>query len=876
MPRPLFALTLGLMGGIALGRAGAAAALFALLAALLLAGVAALGGGSCALWRRRGTPAGPGAGGCFSGSGGAALAARALLWGALGLVLGFQLAWLHYHARPPQHLARLAGERARRVVLVGRLLQPPQHCRVPSPPLAWTSLLLRAVRLEHGAEAREVQGVVRAFVWRSGPQLALLHYGDLVRLSGDLERPRRPTNPGQFDWRAYCADRGVHAVLSVPRWGACEVLERGGGSPVWRWAHRARAWLWERLRAAVPDEQAAALLGSVLLGVREELDGAVREAFVASGTVHLLAISGLHLALLAGLVGLVLRRGLRLGPRACALAIMGFALGYAVLTGGRPPVVRAAVMLLALLVARLLARERSAVDALALAALVILLAEPGCLFSTGFQLSFAAVLGLLWLGQPLVQRWQRWLPPVGARASRRRRWALLGLARGGALAIGSAAAWLATAPLVLGAFHLLSPYAVLANLLVGGLFTLVLAVGLVALVLAPLGGWLAAAAGGAAGGLAAALERAVGWLASWPGSAIYLPRLAPWQLGVCYAGLAAAAWALARAPDGAVPGRHRRARALALWGGLVLAVLALVPPGPEPVPAGSMRLTVLDLGHGAAAVLETPGGVALFDCGSRRLRPGERYIVPALWARGHRRVDHLFLSHADHDHTSGLQELLARMELGRVYVGAGFARARSGRRLLAQLAAAGVPVRTLRPGERVGLGGGVLAEVLAPPAGLPVPAPAQALLSAPAAGSPLAGQNDASLVVRVVGPGGRVLLPGDIEEGGTARLLELAAADPGRLQAEVLLVPHHGGPNRLSGALARAVRPQLVLVSAPEGHARPEVVCAYEDAGALLVETARGGAISVAFGPQGLRYRSYLDEGGSAPAAGGPPRAGRP
>ncbi|HAG07360.1 MAG TPA: DNA internalization-related competence protein ComEC/Rec2, partial [Peptococcaceae bacterium] len=216
----------------------------------------------------------------------------------------------------------------------------------------------------------------------------LYAYGDRLEVRGRVEKPLPPGNPGAFDYPAYLARQGVGVVLYAVGDGAVEKLGTGAKNPVLDLALQTREALCRALDGAL-GPPAAAVVKGIIFGTRADIDPAVQDAFVATGVVHILSVSGLHVGFVLGFV-LLLFRWLRLRPGydlALAAAVLGF---YTFMTGAKPCVVRAAVMGLLLLAAHRLGRDRDWPTAMAAAAFTVLLANPLALYDPGFQLSFAA------------------------------------------------------------------------------------------------------------------------------------------------------------------------------------------------------------------------------------------------------------------------------------------------------------------------------------------------------------------------------------------------------------------------------------------------------------------------------------------------------
>ncbi len=661
----------------------------------------------------------------------------------------------------------------------------------------------------------------------SAPQAAFpLALGDRVMLAVRIDAPPGALNPRGRDRAAAALARGV-------AWEA-----RARAPPVRLAPPSPLAWLEagrDRLAAAAGalPQREAALVRAIGTGDQSGVDPVTQEVFARSGLVHLLSVSGLHLAVVALGARRVLRWLLdrsdavatRLDPdRASAALAAPVAAAYALATGAQVPVVRSALGTLAVFAAALLQRELGALDALALAALCILAADPAALGDLSFQLSFASVAGLALLTGPLRRACP--LPAPGPGAARWRRaaeWAVQA-------ACASAAATLATAPLTAFHFRRLPLLAIPANLAgvpVGSALTILAAAAAV----------VAAASPGLAGPLLLACRppaAALLWLAevfgapSWSTAGLASPGLP--GVAACY-GLSLAALRLR--------GRRR-------WACAGLAAAALLAPGPLRALAASFRggleVTFLWVGQGDAAVLRFPdGSAALVDAGGDprgRRDPGARDVLPFLRDAGVRHLAGAFLSHPHADHLRGLPAVAEAVPIDR-FLSSG---RRGGEEVAHAWALLPAPVALARGDawERAG----VRVEVLGPP-------PGAADFT----------ENEASLVLRVRFGETAFLFLGDVEGAGEAALLE-----SGGLAADVVKVPHHGSRTGSTASLAAAVRPRWAVVSLsrhnPFGFPHAEAVRRWEAAGAEVLRTDQG---AVRFWSDGRTVRR-VDPGGALDA----------
>ena len=650
-------------------------------------------------------------------------------------------------------------------------------------------------------------------------------YGDYLKVRGLVQLPKTPGNPGDFDYAAYLARQGI-AVMVYAQGGDVSRLGSKLLNPLAGPALRLKQRLFKALDALFSPENSALVKG-IAFGTRAAISPAVNEAFVETGVVHILSVSGLHVGLIVGFF-LGLARVLKLRPGTVFLTAIPFLLIYDLMVGFDPPVVRATVMAVLLLWARHLGRERDWPTALALSALVILLANPLAITDPGFQLSFAATWGILFLGPVLVDLLRRLGRRLRLQVKTFLAWAV-------AVPLG---AQLATLPLVAIHYNLVSPVALLANIVAVPLTGIILFLGVTSAVLAviflPLGSVLAAPT-------AFTLDLflyLVRFFQGLPGAVVYVPAV-PWAAaGLWYGLLYLGTFKIAgRRLKPAAPLRS----GLGPWAvRLLIFVLVVLAwqgvfrwlEGSEP----ALRVDFIDVGQGDSALVRTPnGGTLLVDTGGV---PGElageqaegagMRVVRYLRRVGVRRLDVLVLTHPHEDHCGGAWSVIQKMPVRLVVVPPFAAGIDEGYdRLLSFIRQKGVTVATAGAGDSIRLDPAVKLEVLSP--------------FRPLSADP-GSFNDESLVLRVSYKEKSVLFASDVQQEGQQRLLRYGKV----LKSDVLKVPHHGSAYFLP-AFYEKVGPRIAVISVGAanryGLPSPGTVRELQRLGAQIYRTDRDGAV---------------------------------
>lgn len=327
-----------------------------------------------------------------------------------------------------------------------------------------TSFVISARSLSAEGEYFPVTGLVNVYIYGMADRIS---YGDELVLEGRLVRPREKVNGG-FDYKAHLERNNIYSILNVDSGGSVKVIRRNARvNPLKKIAFTIRERAFNIVTTALPAGQGS-LLSAMLLGKRDRFFYEKRASFAKTGTSHVLAISGLHVGLIAFVLYNVFN-ALRLNRRlSISLVILSLIL-YALITGARTPVVRATIMIGVLFAGYLLGRNPSPFNSLGMAAIIILLANPKQLFSPGFQLSFCAVLAILYLS-PGIERFLR------LDLLLRRRGIVGRVARYPAKLFSvSTAAWLGVLPIGAYYFNTFTPVSILVNLVVIPLTFLIIA-----------------------------------------------------------------------------------------------------------------------------------------------------------------------------------------------------------------------------------------------------------------------------------------------------------------------------------------------------------------------------------------------------------------
>ncbi len=710
----------------------------------------------------------------------------------------------------------------------------------PIPASERTRVSTHIQKVRKGREWVAVSGQAELIVHANASHL---NSGDTVQVFGRLVGAGGTRNPGQSDFRD--SSRSRRQLVKIHAFRSEGIVLVGAAPPLA--IARLKSWLRRQLNRVLwshVETDRAAFASAILLGNREQLSPDRRNQFLVTGTVHLLAISGLHIGILAGVFFMFFRLGLM--QRSTALLFtMAFVICFAWLVEFRPPVMRATVLIVLFCLARLMGRCGMSYNLLALAALIILAMNPADLFQIGPQLSFLAVGAMVGC--------ERWTTP-GVEADPLKRlisntrsptvriakktWQKVLLAYKVSFLIGSV-----TTPLVALKFHLLVPVGLFLNPLLMLPIALALYAGLAVLFF----GWWWPGAADFAGWIC---DTSLFWIEAFVLFGQKVPAAYFWTSGPGVGSVVVfylLFLMMVIYPPTRVSGRWL----------IVACVIWILAGWVGPVWLRAQNATkmsyidmiVVDTGHGGSVLMRLPKGqTVIYDAGCfGSAEYGVANISAVLWDQQIQHIDAMVLSHADVDHFNSAVELSRRFSIGVVYITPMMAGNDSPavQCLLNELDRQGVEVRTLVGGmQLVVQSDQVTINVLGPP------------------GHGTQGNdNSDSLVLSVEAMGRKVLLPGDLEGAGLSRLMNMRSR-----HFDLVMAPHHGSLNSQPNEFAHWATPDHVVVSASNRRINWQAIGEFELAGCKTWVTGRDGAIRCRITGEGLNVKKWIHGQRSSPS----------
>jgi competence protein ComEC len=740
-----------------------------------------------------------------------------------------------YPQHPPSHISHFTG--LDRISLEGIIDRPPEHSR------GRTQLFIRSQKIILSNHHIPVDGFLLIFLKEEDSSLRV---GDRLRCLCKLYPPHGFHNPGGFSYERHLAFEQVHTIGFLSEEKGLVKLGEGFKNPfllqVESWRDHIRDFLEREARPLT-----AGIFKALVLGEQGDIPEEVKEHFIVTGIAHLLAISGDHLGIVAllsfSLLIWILKRSefllLTIDVKKWAAALtLPCLLLYTFIAGGGISVIRATIMVITFFLSILFNRERNLLHTLALAAFLILIFSPPSLFDVSFQLSFIAVLSILYL-VPRILKSLKWediffLPNISWKKNILKYILLSFLVTGVAI--------LGTAPLVALHFNRFSLIGFFTNLffipwvgfiivplsLIASLFSFFFSP--LAILLIHINNWIALI-----------LLKVVAFFASIPHASLFVSTPIVFEIILFYLLLFS------------VIHLQKGKKIRYLFVGLCLVfVFDLTFWNLKDSFQKDLRLTFIDVGQGDSILIEFPRGKKMLIDGGGLYEDhfdiGKNVIAPFLWKKKIRKIDTLVLTHPDPDHLKGLNFIASQFSIGQFWDNGSQTESEPYLQLREILNEKEIQTQSIYEETPPQIVNGVAISFLNPPAPNKIQRRDRNLWNL----------NNSSLVMKLRFKNVSILLTGDIEKEAEEQILKKGFP----LKADILKIPHHGSSSSSSPLFLNKVNPTYAILSVGERNIgklpHPEVLRRYEQLGSRIFRTDRHGAITVVTDGEAIEVKTFL------------------
>ena len=798
-------------------------------------------------------------------------------WSILALLILIFLTGIAYHhlrffSHADNNISNLISTERIPIRLRGVVISPPVNKFVQTPLLSsikyrkeMSTFLLRTEAIEGTSdenavggtmlrEWRNISGTVKVNIYPTQREERApvdkrrylsekLKYGDEIEFTGNISIPSTSRNSGQFDYQNYLKKQTprVEAIASVVSLDNIKIISECHGNPFYTFVYGLKRKLNTVIEKNVKKESVP-LVSSILLGDREKVPENLMDGFLKTGTIHFLAISGLHVGILVLSLHYLLRL-FRLNTRYLAMVIILIVFFYAAITGMKPPILRAGIMVTMYYGAFIISRRWDLQNSIAAAVFIILLMNPSDLFNIGFQLSVLAVLGIIYTSSRLENFfWKSTLlvEKLQAKEERSEIWLLLTIYCRKTFCV-SLSAWIAVMPLIAYYFHIVTPLTVFLNIIIFPLVWLILVGGFVILI---------------TGLVYPMLATPFAWLVSYSGVTLenlillfsrnfqtFFYASTPLWIWIVIYYLIAIIFILRERIN--IKFAHMIIVTLAILNIFVLSGL----PGRN---QDCLKLTCFDVRHGASFFIQFPNGKnMLFDSGTKGNYDVGKFVVsPFLWRQGIKKIDTVVISHEHDDHCNGIPSIINRFSVGNIFVSKFLLQSRNRVELLSTFAEKRIKTGLLAKGQEIKGYEPAKIRVLNPPD--------KDVLRNKGILVDNISINDSSNVLLIEYLGYRILLCADIGERGIEMLLSGDGNSDVDISSDIMQVPHHGGFIVNTGDLVKSVKPAYAILNGLAKDISASTIEDYQKYGVSLHKTHENGAVTFTINREGVKVSTFL------------------
>ncbi len=701
-------------------------------------------------------------------------------------------------------------EDGKNIILLGEVTELPRKSEHS------IRFVIKAESLYYNNRPTKVSGGVLAVILQSKIEtsvLKMLTYGRIIKLKGELTSVQTARNPGEFDFKNYLNLNGIYALFYPDKIDESDISVNNSQNFKNSFVYPVRRSIAKKLDGFIGGEESKFLKG-LIIGERSEIPLEIKTAFINSGVMHILAVSGLHVAIVT-LILLVIFQVLRIPEKVRIILTSVLLIYYIFLTGSAPSVTRSVIMAVVFLFGKLLERKSDIYNTLAFSAVIILLIDAKELFQPGFQLSFVAVLSIVYLF-PKVYSLREFLP------ERVREFRIIKIIF--SLFSISVAAGIGTLPFVSVYFNKISLISFLANLIIVPLVNVVLALGMLTTILAYVCNWLASIYAEVTSFIAWLLLKCVSFLGSLPFAYIDA-KFSLVSLLMFYTII------------GVIINFGNREvikRFVIVF--LILLNLWLYSGYIFNDKQHRLSVTFLDVGQGDAIFIEFPDNkTMLVDGGPKTfgMDAGIRFIIPFLKYEHIRKINTIIVTHPDADHLGGIPTIMRYLEVEQIRdtkFNCQTVLCQDYKKVIDSINVTHFIQDHL---SAIDLSDTYRVYVLNPSG-----------TSSTNGLYRLQDENNKSIVLKIVFGKTSLLLTGDAEFEAEA-LMNKRFGD--FLRSDILKVAHHGSKNGTSDDYLRYVKPKKAVISVGEknkfGHPSEEVIERLKKYGCEIIRTDKSGAV---------------------------------